>query len=248
MKAVHKLALIFSILASGCSLQQPLAEVSSAPPTLTPVIVALAPQAKPVELALRACAELLPGTAVHLESDLMRGAPLRIQLTEGENPPPYLYLLAQDELVVIVNPANPAIIPDLPALRAVYQGDVGRWEELGGQIGPIKLWAYPTGDILAQVFDAAYNLEGSLPSQAYLAPGPEQMLSAVAADQDAIGFIPRSWINDQVRAVEIDQDALAIELPVLVLAEERPSGPSLALIECLQSGAGQQILEEVYRQ
>jgi hypothetical protein len=73
------------------------------------------------------------------------------------------------------------------------------------------------------------------------------MLEAVARDPGAIGFIPLSWLNKDVNLTQIDQDLQnAMNKPVLALANIKPQGGPLILLDCLQNGVGQTALLKHY--
>ena len=81
----------------------------------------------------------------------------------------------------------------------------------------------------SQIFQE-YFLGGMLfSSNAQVAPGPAQMLEAVSSDPTAIGYLPQSWVNSSVNALEIN-----IEVPLLVFADVEPEGTLREFVACLQ--------------
>jgi hypothetical protein len=70
---------------------------------------------------------------------------------------------------------------------------------------------------------------------AFITGDPQQMLSAIAADQGAIGFIPVRWLDSTVRSVTISNiDSASLSFPVLVLTPTEPSGAFRTWLSCVQ--------------
>jgi hypothetical protein len=102
--------------------------------------------------------------------------------------------------------------------------------------GPIQLWTYVNGDESNLLIEGA--ITGGLPitTLAKIAPDPNAMLQAVAADPTAIGYIPKPWVNATVRKVEIDPTLQqALILPILSISTAEPQGAARAILGCLQS-------------
>jgi hypothetical protein len=56
----------------------------------------------------------------------------------------------------------------------------------------------------------------------------------VAADPNAIGFLPAHWLDSSVRAVTIDGLSSAAQ-PILALTTSTPKGTTRSWLLCLQS-------------
>ena len=154
------------------------------------------------------------------------------------------YQIAREPLVVIVHPSNRQDWTHPAIVQQIYTGEVNAWSSPGDQPvttptakDSIHPWAYPAGDDAQQAFETTL-LAGNPPSSqaVALAPGPDAMLEAVAGDPAAIGFIPAGWLNDSVKAVEvIEVESGLLDLPVLALSEEEPTGLTLDWLLCVQA-------------
>jgi hypothetical protein len=69
----------------------------------------------------------------------------------------------------------------------------------------------------------------SVTSFARLAVSPSHMVEALTADPNAIGILPRGWMNDQLRELYV-----VASIPVLALTPSEPAGPIRELIACMQ--------------
>lgn len=239
MPTAKLLVLIPFIFLAACTPQ--LAEPEpTAPP---PITVALTPATALLEKAVSACVGQLPETGVqllerfypHAQADLV------LHLGEPQPFPGFAAPLAEEQLLVILHPGNPAASLTLDQVEAVFSGRIKDWSELGGGAGAIQVWAYYPADEARQAFDRAVLGPVLLTPDSLLAPHPQAMLQAIAGDPAAIGYLPATFANEEVSAILLD-----LNLPVLALAAAEPQGPALDLLLCLQSGAGHEIITALY--
>jgi ABC-type phosphate transport system substrate-binding protein len=111
----------------------------------------------------------------------------------------------------------------------------------------MEIWTYSESSILHQIFQSELFDGLRFSPLAQIAPTAESMVSAVASDPGALGYVLRSWITDGVTSIQIESDSdLALQQPILVLTNTEPQGGLRALMACLQSGIGQSALLERY--
>lgn len=243
---------LFSVLATcfvlvGCS-TPPYATV---PPSPQPIRVFLPPSLEPVRDALNICAGEHPEIALFTDSrsriDELTGSDIAIWWGDQPSQVSHVFQLADDQLVIIVNQENPIseITPD--QLANLFSGRIEEWSEISDYQQPVMVWTFPDENQLGLAFQSAI-LEGmdySLLS--YFAPTPAEMLEAVKEQPGAIGFIPHSWLDSEISAVEVDREiSMRLTKPLLALAKVNPRGASLVLIDCLQSGEGQATLKDKF--
>lgn len=235
MSTAKPLVLIPFIFLAACA-PQPAEPEPTAPPPLT---VGLTPATALLEEAVTVCAGQIPETGVQLRERFYPfiEADLTIHLGEPDPFPGFAATLAEERLLVITHPANPAASLTLDQVEAVFSGRIKDWSALGGGGGAIQVWAFYPADETRRAFDRAVLGPGLLTPDALLAPHPEAMLEVIAADPTAIGYLPAAFANEEVASI-----LLGVELPVLALAETEPQGAALDLLLCLQSGPGQQII------
>jgi hypothetical protein len=213
----------------------------SAPSEPRPLSIALTPAAQPSSTAIAVCVPR--DAAVSLD---VRYAPdvsqydLVFQLGEPADLPDFIAPIAYDEIVVVLHHSNDL---DLDRLQtaAIFTGMVRDWAELGGNAGAIELWVGPESDEARHAFQQETLIGAPILGSAHLVTDLASILQAVAADPAAAGILPAAWTDESVELNE-----LGIELPLLALAGDEPSGAARELLACLQSELGQAALSELY--
>ena len=156
----------------------------------------------------------------------------------------YTVLLGQVGMAFVVNPANPVNQLDQAGLGAIFSGKAVTWADLpltdcpscaSSSASAIKLYVYAPGDDLGQVFsDLVPSLSQKAPS-ALLAPDPESVRQAVAADPQAIGYIPAPLVDSSVRMVQIiDLQTEQMLFPLILSMTAEPAGEKRSWVFCVQ--------------
>jgi phosphate transport system substrate-binding protein len=113
-------------------------------------------------------------------------------------------VLAYDAIAVIVHPDNPIESLTSEQAKAVFQGAITNWAELGGpdmQIGLVN--RDEASGTREAFFKIVLDKEPFDPTAAIL-PGTGQVRSVVAHAPGAIGYISLGFVNDEVKALVID--------------------------------------------
>jgi hypothetical protein len=242
-RSIRKISGLVILLLAGCGpslTPQPL-------PTPQILEVQVTPALQPLETRFQTCIETqanaglvvdrLPATALDPSKALA--------IRWGGQPPRGMYAaeLAQEELVVVVNPGQQMDAISLEDLRAIYTGQMKQWP---GTSDAVEAWSYPAGDDVQAVFEEAVFGSASADRQtasgqtAYwrstsLAPDPAAVLEAVAANQNAIGYLPHRWLTDAVKEVTVDGlVAGSLRRPILAISPEEPQGLPRAWLVCVQ--------------
>jgi PBP superfamily domain len=221
-------------------------------PLPTPEIVSVAvdPAVWPLKEALQVCSDADPDLVVAQQEisptyQDWAAFDLFVRMGEPEELPPFAAPIGLEQIVVIVNKANSVRALRDVELEGIFSGHIIRWSDIGGTDQPIQVWVFPEGDAADSAFTPAVMGGKTITRDALLAPSAAAMLEAVSGDTNAIGFLPRSWLEDPVRALEIDPGTMQkLRLPVLALASDNPTGAVEKLLYCLQQGQG---LAEVLR-
>ncbi len=236
------------VLLAGCGAPATISPAPS-PQALT---VGLAPALQPMETALHQCALEQPELALILNETSPGSIDFQknlVGITLGPAPEETAYsaALAEEQVAIIVNLENPVKSLTIEELAAIFSGQTRSWDAIGGEDQNISVFAAPPGNEVRQIFDAAILSQKSLSSQAFLAPDPESMLSNVASNPGAIGYIPGAWLTDRVRSLELNEPlAKALRQPVLAQLSKEPTGTSRNFLSCLQNGPGQKLIQEHY--
>lgn len=237
--AILQLGLTACALAPGGAA----AETPTPPATPIPQVVSITPALRPLAERLNDCALQTPGLALYIEELPASALPeagavpgsFSARLGEGPQTAPFAVSLGEEEVRVIVHPDNPVTEIGEEELRGLFEGSIVSWSEIGGEERAVSPWVYPAGEELQTLFESSL-LQGADPaSTTGLAPTPQQMIAAVAAEQGAVGFIPASWPQEQIAVVRLPDSLQArLSLPVLVQAPEEPQGASRTFLSCLQ--------------
>jgi phosphate transport system substrate-binding protein len=146
----------------------------------------------------------------------------------------------------VVNPANPVTQLSQADLLAIFTGTVSSWADLAkgdcpgcaaSSLKAVQPYVYAEGDDLAQVFNGLFpSITPKLPNGGILAPNPGAVLQAVAADPQAIGYLPIAWVDSTVKTVKIsDLPAGALRFPLVLSAAAEPQGARLSWLRCVQN-------------
>ena len=239
----HSAFLLLLLLLAAC---KPL------PTTLPPETPAAITLTYPPELRawadlLLGCASAAPNLAVYRHESTTTAAPTNpaeISLSLGflaeTDASLFAYAIGNEPVLVIANIQNPQISLTTTDLQALFTGRLLLWQN--GR--PAQIWIYPAESPLQNAFQQT-ALGGESPTtQALLAPDPAAMLTAVASNPDALGFVPQSslWQADSnvwnsVVVLEIDAGlAEQMQQTVLVLTSQEPQGDLYTLLACAQAG------------
>lgn len=115
-------------------------------------------------------------------------------------------VFAYDGIAVIVNPANEAV-NDLTVeqLCDIYSGKITNWSEVGGEDGDIFVVSREESSGTRSAFEELISLEGAggLTSGAAVSEGNGPVQAAVAENENAIGYVSFSFIDDSVKALTV---------------------------------------------
>ncbi|KXK23589.1 MAG: putative ABC transporter substrate binding protein [Chloroflexi bacterium OLB15] len=112
--------------------------------------------------------------------------------------------VGQDGIAVITHPDNPLAGLSRSQLRDVFQGRITNWQQLGGADLLITVISRESGSGTRAEFESLVMGSRSITPSARVAPGSREMISSVARDPSAVGFVSRAYLDDRVRALQID--------------------------------------------
>lgn len=115
-------------------------------------------------------------------------------------------VFAYDGIAVIVNPANEAVA-DISAeqLADIYSGEITNWSELGGNDADIFVVSREESSGTRSAFEELIGLEdaGGLTGNAAVSEGNGPVQAAVAGNENAIGYVSFSFIDDTVKPLTV---------------------------------------------
>jgi phosphate binding protein len=133
--------------------------------------------------------------------------------------PGFEHVLGQDGVAVIVHRQNPVTTLTLDKLAKIFIGAVTDWSLVGGQAGPIKVYAR---DSASGTYDVVSSLvtKGAAIKATTSFDDSEALARAVSADVAAIGFIGLPYVKDEKSIAIQDGDAAALYPTVFTVATE----------------------------
>lgn len=171
-------------------------------------------------------------------------------------------LVGYDGVAVITHPDNPVRELDLATLAKIYTREVTQWSELQGASAPIRVLGKPSYAAASAYFEervlAALGEQARISEDVEIVEGSEDVVSQVAADVHAIGYVSLSHVNSAVRALGLRRDAQApaavpsaatlrdgsypLARPLLFYLRSDAGADARALVEVAFSKAGQAAL------
>lgn len=115
-------------------------------------------------------------------------------------------VFAYDGIAVIVNPENEAV-EDISEeqLADIYSGKITNWKDLGGNDADIFVVSREESSGTRSAFEELIGLEdaGGLTGNAAVSEGNGPVQAAVAGNENAIGYVSFSFIDDTVKPLTV---------------------------------------------
>ena len=138
-------------------------------------------------------------------------------------------ILAIDGIAVIVNPANTVADLTLEQISAIFKGEITNWNEVGGNDGEIVLIGREESSGTRDGFESITDTEDACAYRQELTSNGA-VLTAVAENPNAIGYVSVSSVKDTVKALNvggvapseatIQDGSYAIQRPFVLVTKE----------------------------
>ena len=143
-------------------------------------------------------------------------------LTGTELPGLQVLPIASDAVTVIVNARNPITNVTLLQLRAIYQGHILGWKDLGGRSGEILVVSREDGSGTRALFEKNVMGDQRVTLTALVMPSEEAVRAYVASHTNAIGYA--SLVGAGGLGASVGVKTLAVEGGVPEIATLATSG------------------------
>lgn len=164
-------------------------------------------------------------------------------------------LVAYDMIVPIVNPANPVKNITMDQLKAVYDGSIKNWKELGGKDENIVVISRDTSSGTYEIWHEKVMKKTDVRNDALLQASNGAIVTTVAGNPKAIGYVGFGYMNSSVRGITVNGVPVTIEngktgkFPVsrklyMYINEKRLPDNAKKFIDYLLSAAGQALVKE----
>ncbi len=163
-------------------------------------------------------------------------------------------VVALDAVIPIVHPSNPVNSLTSDQLKAIYEGKVTNWKEVGGADATIVVISRDTSSGTYETWEEKIMKKARVFPGALLQASSGAVLQAVAKNPKAIAYDGIGYVNDTVKAVKVDgvqgsassakDGSYKVARSLQIYIPGTPSGATKGLVDFILSPAGQRIVEE----
>lgn len=167
---------------------------------------------------------------------------------------PVAHVVAYDALIPIVNPRNKVKGLSTDQLSLIYQGKITNWKEVGGENLKIVVISRDSSSGTFESWDHFVMKKTKVTPRAQMLPSNGAIVTAVAKNRYAIGYLGMGYLNKSVKALEVNgvaassQTALSRQYPfsreLYMYTNGEPAGEVAKFISFLKSPAGQAIVKQ----
>ncbi|MCL1832862.1 MAG: PstS family phosphate ABC transporter substrate-binding protein [Leptospirales bacterium] len=119
--------------------------------------------------------------------------------------------VAIDMIVPVINSANPIENITMAQLKAIYDGSISNWKQLGGNDENIVAISRDTSSGTYEIWHEKVMKKTDVKSDALLQASNGAIVSAVAGNPKAVGYIGYGYIDSSVKALVVDKVTPTIE-------------------------------------
>lgn len=112
-------------------------------------------------------------------------------------------ILAIDGIAIIVHPGNAVTDLTVPQISAIFKGEITNWSEVGGNNGEIVLIGREESSGTRDGFESVTETAGECQYRQELTSNGA-VLTAVANNPNAVGYVSLSSVNETVKAICVD--------------------------------------------
>lgn len=163
--------------------------------------------------------------------------------------------IAVDMIVPVIHPSNNIKNITMAQLKAVYDGSISNWKQLGGKDESIVVISRDTSSGTYEIWHEKVMKKNDVRKDALLQASNGAIVSAVAGNPKAIGYIGFGYIDSSVKAITVDNVDVTIEngksgkFPVsrklyMYVDENRVSADTQKYIDYVLSDEGQKHVKE----
>ncbi len=170
---------------------------------------------------------------------------------------PVAHVVAMDGIAVSLHPSNPVRSLRLAQVKAIFEGQIKNWKELGGPDAAIVRISRDTSSGTFETFNELVMGGAAMVAGTEFVNSNGQMHSRVSATPAAIGYLGIGYLDRRVKALPVDGVApteaniasgrYAIARPLYMFTNGYPTigSPLHAFITLHLSRAGEDIIREV---
>jgi phosphate transport system substrate-binding protein len=165
-----------------------------------------------------------------------------------------------DGIAVVVNPENPVSQLTFTQLKAIYDGNISNWKDVGGEDRKITVISRDSSSGTYEYFKEEVLLKSEYRQDALVQPATGAIVQEVAQNKGAIGYIGYAYVDNSVKALALDggegifvpatqEKILSGEYPLarqlFYYTNGEPHGLVKEFVDYVMSAEGQSIVSEV---
>ncbi|MEZ0575220.1 phosphate ABC transporter substrate-binding protein [Halodesulfovibrio aestuarii] len=191
-------------------------------------------------------------TDIAMASRKMKGK--EIKLANSKNLTPVEHVIALDAVIPIVHPSNPVNNLTSGQLKAIYEGKITNWKEVGGDDGKIIVISRDTSSGTYETWHKIIMKKARVFPGALLQASSGAVLQAVSKNKNAIAYDGIGYINNTVKALSVDgitgsaatakDKTYPVARTLQIYTSSAPSSAASQLVEFILSPKGQDIVEQ----
>jgi phosphate transport system substrate-binding protein len=113
-------------------------------------------------------------------------------------------VIGWDGIAVVVNPENTVSQLTFTQLKAIYDGNVSNWKDVGGEDRPITVISRDSSSGTYEYFKEEVLKGREYRQDALVQPATGAIVQEVAQNKGAIGYIGYAYLDDSVKALALD--------------------------------------------
>lgn len=114
------------------------------------------------------------------------------------------FAIAHDGIVPVVHPDNPVSELTMEQLRAIYNGELTNWSEVGGPDAPIVSISRDSSSGTYGVWVDIVLQGDRVSPRTQLLPSNGAIVQTVSSNRNAIGYVGVGYINESLKPVTLD--------------------------------------------
>ena len=127
-----------------------------------------------------------------------------VELAKKNSVSPYRIAVAVDAIVPVVNNANPVKNLTMAQLKAIYEGKIKNWKEVGGSDASIVVVSRDSSSGTFETWEELVMKKARVTPRALLQTSNGTVVQTVAKNKNSIGYIGIGYLDKQTKALTVD--------------------------------------------
>ena len=163
---------------------------------------------------------------------------------------------ARDSIVIVTHSTNPVGELTLPQLRAIFQGQILSWTDLGGPSADVAPVSREDGSGTRFGFESLVMGRRDVSPTAVVMPSQDAVVAFVSVTPGAIGYVSPAWLVPSVNLVAVEgttpspsaleHGRYLLARPFFFVAQTEPNDGLADFVNWVTEGNGQQIISRDY--